>query len=27
MYQYSLDFFLKLFKRRLELTEKKEKIS
>jgi dynein heavy chain len=27
MYQYSLDFFMKLFKRRLELTEKKEKIS
>lgn len=27
MYQYSLDFFLKLFKRRLELTEKKDKIS
>jgi len=27
MYQYSLDFFMKLFKRRLELTEKREKIS
>ena len=24
MYQYSLDFFMKLFKRRLEVTEKKE---
>lgn len=26
MYQYSLDFFMRLFKRRLEVTEKKEKI-
>lgn len=26
MYQYSLDFFMKLFKRRLEVTEKKEKL-
>jgi dynein heavy chain len=24
MYQYSLDYFMKLFKKRLELTEKKE---
>lgn len=27
MYQYSLDFFMKLFKRRLEVTEKKEVLS
>ena len=26
MYQYSLDFFMKLFKRRLEVTEKKENL-
>jgi len=26
MYQYSLDFFMKLFKRRLEVTEKKDKL-
>jgi len=26
MYQYSLEYFMKQFKRRLELTEKKEKI-
>lgn len=26
MYQYSLEFFMKLFKRRLEVTEKKEKV-
>ncbi len=24
MYQYSLDYFIKIFKRRLEVTEKKE---
>ena len=26
MYQYSLEFFMKLFKRRLEVTEKKEDV-
>lgn len=26
MYQYSLDFFMRLFKRRLEVTEKKDKL-
>ena len=26
MYQYSLEYFMKLFKRRLELTEKKEEV-
>jgi dynein heavy chain, axonemal len=27
MYQYSLEYFMKLFKRRLEITEKREKVT